>query len=114
MHDSAKRAPLCAWKAGGWVKIVLANSRASHASKLVLVTLAAQADDEGLCSIAVPALAKLCDVTDRQIQRTLAALVVDRELCEVAKGGGRGRPAVYQITVTPVSPFPARFRKPKG
>ena len=113
MHDSANRARR-AWKAGGWVKIVLANSRAHHAAKLVLVTLAAQADEDGLCSIAVPTVAAICDVTDRQVQRTISELVKQGDLQEVSKGGGRGRPAVYRIAVHPTVPFPTRFRIPKG
>lgn len=114
MHDSAKRAP-CAWKAGGWVKIVLANSCAPVTAKLALVCLAAGADADGLCSMPVPTLAALCGLRDRQTQYDLAALVELGELVKVSAGkGGRGSATVYRINVRPDLPFPLQRKRRKG
>ena len=82
-----------------WTKRVLVNSGANAGCRLVLIVLAEHADQSGCAGPSIDRLSTLTRLQPRMVQYALRALVKAGEIKLWAKGGGKGHPAIYQITV---------------
>jgi len=80
-------------------KAVWENSRHNGGALLVLLALADFADNQGRAFPSIPTLAERTRVTDRQVRRTLNALVVSGELVIETRGGGRNLSNRYRVIV---------------
>src|SRR2546429_3056436 len=82
------------------------HSKATGTARTLLLVLARFANDDGECWPSIAVLAKLCNVSERGVQRAITTLVKDREL-EVSRGSGITT-SFYRICclsgVTKVSP----------
>lgn len=84
------------------------QSKATGATLLVLLSLADQANDEGICWPSVPMIAERCRVSVRSVSRYLAQL---EELGEISRMDRQGRSTVFTVNFTPakLAPTPAKL-----
>lgn len=87
-----------------WVRAVFEHSKARRAARLVLLSLAERANDDGTCWPSIADTAKRAMVSDRAAQMATRALVQLGELRIERRGGGRsaigkGYSNLYRITL---------------
>lgn len=78
-------------------KAVKEQSKTKHGTRLVLMCIADYADTDGFANPAIATLSADAGMSDRQVQRGIAALIKIKELAIIQKGNGRGNSTVYQI-----------------
>jgi hypothetical protein len=99
------------------IRGALAHSRAKGSARLVLVILATFSDTKHCTWPAVATIARMANLSERQVQTDLRKLVEElNELEIVSPGGGRNRPTLYRITLHTCSPFqlPKKVKSTKG
>jgi len=91
----------------------------SHTQKLVLLALADNANDQGVCWPSIPTIAKKCSLTDRAVYAQIEALQ-SRNLVGVDSGGGVKNntyhifPAKEKIVITPERRSPPPLNTVQG
>ena len=76
------------------------ESESKGSALLVLLALADQADDDGVCFPSVAYIARKCRLQERSAQYALRSLEESREISRVSR---RGHSTVYRIALTPES-----------
>lgn len=79
--------------------LVWTQSAAKGHTKLVLLALAEYADRNQVCQLSVRDIAALAGIKRHEVVTQLEALIDLGEIALVGKGGGRGKPSSYQITL---------------
>ena len=88
-----------------WLNYVFEHSPTRGGARLVLLTLADRADDQGVCWPSVADIAKRAGISERHVRRIIAGLVRAGELAIVKRGGGirpgsnrkKGTPTTYRL-----------------
>lgn len=101
-----------------FIGYVLERSPAERSARLVLLSLADRANDDGICWPAVGDTARRANISHRAAERALAKLIDADELIRVRPGGGRRRTTLMLLragrTDAELAPLLARLRGNPG
>lgn len=86
----------------------------SPTAKLIALKLADHAGDDG-CEVfpSKERIAAECELSDRQVQRTLKTMVEDGLLIVTRPGGGKGNTTHYDMDLTAIEGLPDAYFKPR-
>lgn len=80
-----------------WINYIMQRSPKRGSEYVVLLVLADQANDEGLCWPGLDLIARYARLSTKQTKRILQKLAAEGFVSQTSKGGGRGHPAYWLL-----------------